>query len=159
MAKHHDRKPDWREQRRFRAWDLHQQGWKQCDIATALGVTEGAVSQWLASARNGGADALQNRPHTGAVARLTDQQRERIPALLALGAEHYGFLGGVWTSKRVAEVIERTFGVRYNVSHVRRLLHALGFSVQKPEVKATQRNEEAIAEWVQQTLPAIKKKR
>ncbi len=65
--------------------------------------------------------------------------------MLAPGAEHYGLLGDVWTSKRVAEVIERTFGVRYNVSHVRRLLHALGFSAQKPTVKATQRNEEAIA--------------
>ncbi len=159
MAKHQHRKLDWREERRFRAWDLHQQRWKQCDIATALGVIEGAISQWLARARSGGSDALHNRPHSGATARLTDEQRERIPGLLALGAEHYGFLGGVWTSTRVAEVIERQFGVRYNVSHVRRLLHALGFSVQKPEVKATQRNEEAIAEWVQQKLSAIKKKR
>ncbi len=66
-------------------------------------------------------------------------------------------LGNLWTSTRVAEVIERTFGVRYNVSHVSRLLHALGFSIQEPDLKAAQRKEEAIAEWVQQKLPAIKK--
>lgn len=159
MAKKHDRKLDWREERRFRAWNLHQQGWKQRAIATALGVTEGAVSQWLARARAGGVDDLHNRPRRGATPRLTEEQRHGIPALLARGAEHYGFLGDVWTSQRVAELIERTFGVRYTVSHVRRLLYALGFSAQKPVLKATQRDEEAIATWVRQELPAIKKKR
>jgi len=159
MAKKEDAKLDWREERRFRAWDLHQQGWKQRDIATALGVSDGAVSQWLARARAGGVDDLHNRPHPGASPRLTEQQRQRIPALLARGAEHYGFLGNIWTSQRVAEVIERTFGVRYNVSHVRRLLYALGFSVQKPQLTATQRDEAAIATWVHEDLPALKKKR
>jgi transposase len=159
MAKKQSTKLDWREERRFRAWDLHQQGWKQRDIATALGVTEGAVSQWLSRARAGGVEHLHNRPRLGAAARLSERQRQRIPALLARGAEHYGFLGDVWTSQRVAEVIERTFSVRYNVSHVRRLLYRLGFSVQKPQLNATQRDEQAIATWVQQQLPAIKKKR
>jgi len=159
MAKKQDAKLDWHEERRFRAWDLHQQGWKQCDIATALGVTDGAVSQWLARARAGGVDDLHNRARLGATPRLTEKQRQRIPALLARGAEHYGFPGDLWTSQRVAEVIDRTFGVRYNVSHVRRLLYALGFSAQKPEVKATQRNERAITTWVHEELPAIKKKR
>lgn len=159
MAKKHGTKLDWREQRRFRAWELHQQGWKQRDIATALGVTDGAVSQWLSRARAGGVDDLRNRPRPGAPRRLTEQQRQRIAALLARGAQYYGFLGDLWTSQRVAEVIERTFGVRYNVSHVRRLLYALGFSVQKPELKATQRDEAAITTWVRQELPAIKKKR
>jgi transposase len=158
MATKQSAKLDWREERRFRAWELHQKGWKQRDIATALGVTEGAISQWLSRARAGGADDLHNRPRLGATPRLTDKQRQRIPALLARGAEHYGFLGDLWTSQRVAEVIERTFGVRYNVSHVRRLLYALGFTVQKPTVKATQRDEAAIATWVRQELPAIKKK-
>src|SRR4051812_11401923 len=91
-----------REWRRLRAWELKQQGWKQRDIATALGVTEGAVSQWLSRARAGGVDDLHNRPRLGAVPRLTDKQRQRIPALLARGAEHYGFLGDLWTSQRAS---------------------------------------------------------
>lgn len=159
MAKNLAQKRDWREERRFRAWDLHQQGWKQIDITTALGVTTGAVSQWLSRACSGGVDDLHNRPRRGAPRRLTDEQHQRIPGLLALGAEHFGFQGDVWTSQRIAEVIQRTFHVRYHPAHVRRLLHALGFSVQKPNVKATQRDEAAIAAWVQDTLPAIKKKR
>jgi transposase len=157
MAKEQPKKRNWREERGFRARDLYQQGWKQRDIATALGVTEGAVSQWLSRARSGRVDDLHNRPRLGAPARLSAEQRQGIPALLAPGAEHYGFLGDLWTNRRVAEVIERTFGVRYNVSHVRRLLRALGFSAQKPEVKARQRDERAITTWVQEELPAIKK--
>jgi predicted transcriptional regulator len=42
---------DWREARRYRAWALHRRGWTQRTIATALGVTPGAVSQWLKRAR------------------------------------------------------------------------------------------------------------
>ena len=38
---------DWKEGRRLRAWELYQAGWKQVAIAEALGVTPGAVSQWL----------------------------------------------------------------------------------------------------------------
>jgi predicted transcriptional regulator len=45
---------DWREGRRRRAWELKEAGWKQQDIAAALGVTPGAVSQWLSRARQRG---------------------------------------------------------------------------------------------------------
>ncbi len=38
---------DWREARRLRAWELKQKGWKQQDSAEALGVSNGAVSQWM----------------------------------------------------------------------------------------------------------------
>src|SRR5947209_8685983 len=94
---------DWREGRRLRAWDLTQAGWKQKDIASALGVTAGAVSQWLRRARDGGVAALRHRPAPGAPPRLSAAQREQIPALLARGAEAYGFLGDVWTCPRVAD--------------------------------------------------------
>jgi DNA-directed RNA polymerase specialized sigma24 family protein len=56
---------DWREGRRRRAWELKEQGWKQQDIAAALGVTPGAVSQWLSRARQGGVEALRRHPAAG----------------------------------------------------------------------------------------------
>jgi transposase len=75
---------DWREGRRLRAWDLHQQGWTQRRIAEALGVTQGAVSQWLKRARDrGGLDALRRRPAPGRRTLLTHDQHNHIPALLA----------------------------------------------------------------------------
>src|SRR5215467_2832091 len=131
---------DLREWRRFRAWELAQQGWKQRDIATALGVTEGAVSQWLKRAREGGKDALRRRLAPGPPHRLTPEQRARLPALLAKGAEAYGFRGNVWTAPRIRALIQREFGVRYHPSHVNRLVLALGLTVQQPEVRAAQRD-------------------
>jgi transposase len=58
----------------------------------------------------------------------------------------------------VGEVIRRTFGVTYDPSHVGRLLHTLGYSVQRPIERATQRDEAAIRGWWEQRWPASKKK-
>jgi transposase len=138
------RKADWREERRQRAWALKQQGWLQKDIAAALGVSEGAVSRWIQRGREGGVQALQRRAPPGATARLTAAQRSQIPWLLARGAEAYGFRGDVWTAKRVAEVIWRTFGVRYHRDHVSRLLRQIGWSRQQPVEQATQRDGPAV---------------
>jgi transposase len=77
---------DWRDGRRRRAWELKQLGWKQTAIATALGVTPGAVSQWLKRARTQGVEALVGHPAAGPTPRLTAEQRAQIPALLAQGA-------------------------------------------------------------------------
>src|SRR5712691_207959 len=152
------KKADWREERRKRAWKLKETGWQQKDIAVALGVSEGAVSQWLKRGRAGGIEALNAHPPTGMTPRLSAEQKAQIPALLARGAEAYGFRGDVWTASRVAKVIEQTFGVRYHGDHVGRLLREAGWSRQQPIERATQRNEEAIKQWSLERWPAIKKK-
>ncbi len=152
------KKDDWREERRKRAWELKAQSWKQKDIATALGVSEGAVSQWLKRGREGGVGALNARPPKGVTPRLTAEQKAQIPSLLVKGAESYGFRGDVWTASRVAEVVYRAFGVRYHRDYVGRLLRETGWSRQAPIERATQRNDEAIKAWYEQRWPAIKKK-
>jgi transposase len=101
---------DWREGRRFRAFELKQQGWSQQRIAQALGVSKGAVSQWMKRARDGGGvEALKRQPAPGALPRLSENQRARSPELLAQGAKAHGFRGEVWTCERVAIVIRREF--------------------------------------------------
>jgi predicted transcriptional regulator len=66
MDKKRKKRPrDWREARRLRAWELKEKGWKQKDIAEALGVSEGAVSQWLRTVREAGVEALQSRRRGG----------------------------------------------------------------------------------------------
>jgi transposase len=152
------RKADWREERRKRAWQLKEQGWQQKDIAMALGVSEGAVSQWLKRGREQGVEALDAHPPKGVTPRLTAEQKAQVPELLAKGAEAYGFRGDVWTASRVAQVIARTFGVRYHRDHVGRLMREAGWSRQKPVERASQRNEEAIKKWSQERWPALKKK-
>jgi transposase len=149
---------NWREGRRFRAFELHQKGWKQKDIAEALGVTKGAVSQWLKRAKEGGIDALRHCKPKGASCRLTPEQRAQLPQLLARGAQSFGFQGDLWTLPRVAAVIRREFGVTYHPSQVSRILKIGGWSRQKPLRRATQRNEEAIQRWKEERWPVIKKR-
>src|SRR5712671_6573424 len=103
----------WREGRRLLAWKLFQQGWCQRQIALALGVTEGAVSQWFSQARQAGSSALHGRTHPGPQPRLSPEEQARVPALLRQGAPAFGFRGDRWTLKRIREVIRREFGVTY----------------------------------------------
>jgi len=150
---------DWREGRRLRAFELKEQDWKQTEIADALGVTEGAVSQWMKRAREKGVQALRHKPPPGAPPRLSEDERARLPELVAQGAEAHGFRGEVWTCERVAEVIWREFGVRYHPAHVSRLLAKLRLSLQKPQRLADQRDEDAIEHWKDQKWPSLKKGR
>jgi transposase len=149
---------DWREGRRLRAFELKERGWKQTEIADALGVSEGAVSQWMKRATEEGVEGLKHKPPPGAAPRLSEEQRAKLAELLAHhDAETYGFRGKVWTCERVAELIHREFGVRYHPAHVSRLLRALGFSLQKPARRADQRDEEAIEHWKEDRWPELKK--
>src|SRR6185503_3461565 len=157
MAQEAGRAKEWREERRLRAWALKAKGWSQQKIAEALGVTAGAVSQWMRRGREGGEEALKSRPRPGAEPKLTAEQRVQIPVLLAQGAEAFGFRGDVWTARRVATVIRREFRVRYHPNHVGKLLRAAGWSVQKPLERASQRNEAAIEAWRTERWPALKR--
>ncbi len=121
---------DWREGRRLRVWELHQKGWKQQQIAEALGLTQGAVSQIIKRARQGGREALQQRKAPGSKPRLTQEQIAQLLAILLEGAQAAGFAGAVWTSRRIAQVIEREFGVLYHPDYIGTLLKANGWSYQ-----------------------------
>jgi transposase len=149
---------DWKEGRRLRALDLHEQGWKGTRIAEALGVTRGAVSQWLKTARAGGRAALRRQPRGRQAPRLTAAQRAQLPTLLAPGAESYGFIGAVWTTARVAEVIRREFGVRHHPAHVSRILKTLRWTPQKPLQRSPKRDEAQIAAFRAERHSALQAK-
>ena len=148
---------NWKEARRLQAWRLKQRGWSQRQIAEALGVSEGAVSQWMRRARNSGPDALRHHPPPGARRRLTDEQLARLPALLHQGPDAYGFRGAVWTRTRMAIVIWVACGLSSHPAQISRVCQAIRWSPQKPARRARQRDEMAIAHWRDETWPAIKK--
>jgi transposase len=155
MKKEHE-PHDWKEGRRLRAWELWQQGWKQNEIADALGVSKGAVSQWVKRAKAEGAQGLRHHPAPGPQPRLSAEQVETLPHLLNRGAEAFGFRGDVWTTARVAEMIQRELGISYHPAHCSRILRAIHYSVQKPIQRASQRDEAAIQQWKDQDWPLLK---
>jgi transposase len=148
---------DWREWRRLRALYLFRHGWKERDIVEALGVSKGAVSQWLTAAREGGRKALYSQPH-GIHAKLTDDQKRRIPDFLWHGPEAYGFRGEVWTCPRVVDVLAREFGVTYHRDHIARILKELGWTPQIPITRAIQRDEATIADWRTKVWPELRRR-
>src|ERR1700754_2758512 len=141
--------------RRLQAWRLKQLGWRPSEIAIALDVSTGAVSQWLKVATRGGVEALLSHPIPGRPTRLSTEQRHLIPDFLWHGAEAYGFRGDVWTCGRVAGVLQEEFGVRYSKAHVSRILKSLGWTPQVPITRAIQRDEDAIDRWRSLVWPEL----
>jgi transposase len=158
MSQKNTRNPDWKEQRRRRALELKRADWTHEEVAEALGVTKGAISQWMKRVAEEGDNGLRARHRTGAPPRLTIEQKLLLPALLSHGAEAYGFRGEFWNSMRVREVIRREFEVTYHKNHVPRLLHQLGWTPQQPLERALQRDETEIAKWRRKVWPELKKK-
>jgi transposase len=149
---------DWKEARRRRAFELKQCGWKQREIAEALGISESAVSQWMGATGKDGSEPWRAKPRPGGPIKLTNEQLQLLPELLSHGAEAYGFRGEVWTCARVASVIRKEFVVSYHKAHVSRLLKSLNWTPQLPIERADQRDEARITQWRSDVWPELKKR-
>ena len=149
--------PEELERRRRRAVALVQDGWSIRRAAQAVNASPGSVSVWHAAYRKDGDAALSAKPHPGRPSALTGRQLKRLEQLLLRGPTRCGLATELWTLKRVAELIERQFEVSYDPSGVWHLLTRMGWSAQKPERRARERDEEAIAAWRKKDWPRIKK--
>ena len=145
------------EARRLQAVEAMESGESLSEIARCLGVSRQAVWKWRQALRRGGTPGLRRRPRPGRPPKLSSRQRERLPKLLAHGADAYGFATPVWTTGRVTELVRRRFHVEYHPDHVGRLLHRCGLTWQKVSGRAVERDEKAIARWVSHTWPRLKK--
>ena len=146
------------ERRRRRAVELLRSGHSLSAVARKVGAAVSAVWQWRETFRQKGAQGLAAKPAPGRPRKLTARQRQRLPKLLARGARRHGYSNDLWTTRRIARVIERELGVDYHPAHVSRILADLGWSCQKPERRALERDEAAIAHWKRYRWGAIKKK-
>lgn len=145
------------ESRRRRALALVQQGLSLNAAARRLGCAPSSVMRWMQAHDRLGDAGLKVRQASGRPRRLTARQEARLLRELLRGAMVHGYGTDLWTTKRIAEVIERKFGVRYHRSHVSRLLARNDWSPQKPERRARERDEVAIGEWKRTRWPGVKR--
>jgi len=126
----------------------------QAQVAHQLGVARQVVSRWHARWQAGGPEALRSAGATGSAPRLADAQLAAIDQALRQGARAHGFDTDHWTLARITSVIEQLTGVGYHPGHVWKLLrHRMGYRLQRPARRATERDEQAIARWVAQDWP------
>jgi transposase len=144
------------EARRHRALALVRQGLSFNAAARRLGCAASSVMRWMRAHRRHGAAGLKVRSAPGRPRRLTARQEARLLRELLRGAQAHGYGTDLWTTQRIAEVIEQTFGVRYHRAHVSRLLARNDWSPQKPERRARERDEAAIARWKRIRWPRVK---
>ena len=115
------------------------------EVAAAVGSSKSSASRWKEAWKHGGAKALRPKRHPGPSPKLKPQQRRQLLAALKQGTRQWDYALAGWTGPLVRDLIRRLFGVEYHANYMGTLLHRLGWSPQKPEHRARERNERAIA--------------
>jgi transposase len=149
--------PETLEARRIIAARLFAQGKSLTEVAAAVGSSVSSASRWREKWKRRGDHGLARKPHPGPQPRLTAVQRRQLVAALDQGPQAWGFDGSGWSCTLVRELIERLFGAEFHVDYVGTLLHQLGWSPQKPQHRAQERNEREIERWRDEIWPRIKK--
>jgi len=146
-----------KERRRLQAGRFFAQGVHAAEVARRLGVSRQAANRWHALWKEQGQQRLRSAGWTGRPPKLDARQKRRLARELVRGPRAHGWKTDLWTLPRIARLIRKLFGVSYHPGHVWRVVRALGFTAQKPERQARERDDRAVAQWLQQRWPAIKK--
>jgi len=143
---------------RLHAVALNMEGKTAPEIADILKVHRSKVSMWLWNWQQSGMDGILEGHRPGRPRVMSDDQRRRLADILDSGPVAYGFTCGVWTSPMVTRVIEEEFSITFHPAHVSRILHELGFSVQRPKKTLAQADKVVQSRWIRYKYPRIKKK-
>jgi transposase len=138
---------------------LNNQEHSSSEIAQLLDAPRSKVSLWLAQYERHGWEALLEGHRSGRPTQLSPAQLSQLDGIIDSGPVAYGFSSGVWTSPMIAQVIKEEFAVRYHAGHVRKVLHKMGFSVQRPRRKLAKADPVAQDRWRRYTYPRLKKNR
>ena len=141
--------------RRQRALRLLRNGQGPTQVARQVGATAQSVCRWRRESRQRKRKARGRAP--GRPSRLSAAQLRRLEAALKRGAFAAGYIEDYWTLDRIAHLIWELFQIRYRASGMWYLLRRRGWSCQRPQRRALQRDDEAIAHWKHYVWPQIKK--
>jgi len=149
--------PEELERRRLRAIALLKQEYQPVEVARIIGVDRRSVRRWKSAHQRDGTKAIRAKP-AGRPPKLDAKSRNKLRRVLLTGARAAGFPTDLWTCPRVAKLIRASFGIQYHVDHIGRLLRSMGWSPQKPQRRAIERDEQRIQRWIKQQWPRVKKK-
>lgn len=145
------------QRRRYKALELLDSGLSLNAVARTIGCNASSVMRWRNERDKHGYKALEAKPVSGRPQKLSLQQRNQVMALLIKGAMANGYSTELWTTARIAELIERHFAVIYHRDHIGRFMASQGWSYQKPGKRPLQRDDQAIEQWKRKEWPRIKK--
>jgi transposase len=146
------------EKRRVKAAAMFEKGTSAPEVGRMLGVSRQVAYRWKSAWEKGGKKGLASKGKAGRKSKLTAVQTQQVVKALVAGPVSRGYKTNLWTLPRVALLIKELTGVQYHPGHVWRLLGDHGFSCQRPERRAIERDETKIRRWKRVEWPAIKKK-
>lgn len=146
-----------KEKRRLKAAKMFEKGLTQAEVSRKLKVTPTAVCQWWQAWGSKGSNALKSKGHPGFESRLTDKKKKAFKKAILKGPEAFGYQTGLWTLSRLRAVMKKTNRLDFSEVWIWKIMRNMGFTPQKPQVKAKQRDEKKIREWKEKTLPDLKK--
>jgi len=158
LSKEAEQDGAYRVAKRLQAVVLNAEGRTSGELAGILKAPRSKVSEWLSRYQAYGVDGLLEGYRSGRPPQLSEPQRKQLGDILDSGPVAYGLDSGVWTSPMIAWVIEEEFGVTYHPGHVRKFLHGLGFSVQRPRRLLARADARQQDRWHRHTYPNLKKK-
>lgn len=146
------------EKRRRRAIELLKRGLEKPAVAKKLKCSVSSVHTWQKQYEQQGEEGLRSKTVQGRPRKLKERQRKKLVEILLQGAMKNGYSTELWTTRRIGEVINRRLKVEYHPKHVWRLLIGLGWSCQKPEKRAREKNDQEVQNWKRYQWPHIKKR-
>jgi transposase len=147
------------ERRRRLAIQRVREGHTQVQVAQVLGVHDRTVRKWIAAYRHKGDQGLAAKPHPGRLPKLSPRKQLLVLGWLRKNPMSFGFATELWTARRMAQIIERKFGVHYNHRYLNAWLAARAISPQKPECQARERDDQVIQTWTRYQWPRVQNAR
>jgi transposase len=133
------------------------EGYSQAEVARFLGVNLRTVRQWVADYRRSGDTGLAAKAPPGRTPKLSPEQERIVLGWFRKNPTEFGFPTELWTAPRVAQLIERTFGVRFHPRSLNEWLTARDITPQKPRRQARERDQDEIDRWIDEEWPRIQK--
>ena len=147
------------EYRRRLAVQRVEDGYAIGEVADFIGVDPRTVRRWVAAFRRHGAAGLAAQPVPGRPPKLTPTQEKIVGRWLADDPTKHGFATELWSGPRLALLIEQEFDIRLHPDYLPTWLRRRGYTPQKPRRLHRERDDEAIARWLEKDWPRIKKRR